>query len=172
MHIRSLVWVSDVLTIYTCMLSERFYQGASTWSKVSYGMRMQNWNLLTTLKWFLTYEKIPYAICKQQRPKLACVWVQSDEDLLCSVIYSTDANDSVSGKRMPWSACAFAQADQSFRCPHVHSRPFLKSSHSCKWFRVIIRFLTNFKKKLTTCVSEGSDISLFGIKASQVSRAV
>ena len=43
----------------------------------------------------------------------------------CSpLIPSTVSNNSVSGKRRPWSDCASAQSDQGLRCPHMPGETF------------------------------------------------
>ena len=64
-------------------------------------------------------KKVPYAICRQQRPRSACANVQADQGLCCPLTESTEAAAYVDEQRMLKLDCTDAHANLDFPCLHM-----------------------------------------------------
>ena len=72
-----------------------------------------------TKTWCAMYEKSPYAICGQHRPRSACAYAQADQGLLCQLTEPVDTVVYADKQKIPRLDCTDTHADLDLWCPQI-----------------------------------------------------
>ena len=92
-------------------------------STVVYNVRV---HVRSWIIWAESSEKVPSSMRKIMKLTSPCTCAKSHLGICSAFKHSVISNDSVSGRRRPWSDCADAQADLDFRCSHMSEDTFLR----------------------------------------------